>query len=372
MKKAFLIVTAVLLAVMLAGCNDIAKPEETLSNIVGYTDDGRAIVELELGVGLGDNTRAMHPILAAAAADYYEVVFFDNTGGKYYRTSWREGKIARLRIPTGNYNGTANYAYIFAGRYDDRMLLGVGKLTHVDGAAGTAITSGTGGTERVDFTVNALVTNVGNSLTLPSTGDYSTSTFNVTGADEGFITVNKAKVPVFLLGASSTANATFGFEFSDGTGGLLTGTNKTELQSRIIFDFANTTQKKFVTKPYAWPESIDDNPTDLLKTGLVFNGLPAAANGALPNPVSLTIATMPNDGKGKGGLCLLGIEIPVILANNTVADGIDPITWYFKGGLNNSLIDLGYDWMGMGGGVVIGSGNVLTGSGIIMGKDPTP
>jgi len=388
MKKAFFFGIAAVLALAVFSCDDFAAPQtEKTSNIVGYTADGRAILELELGAGTVNKARALHPTLAAAAADFYEVIFYDDntqdwgtapaTGPNagYYRTSWREGKTARIRVPAGDYGyvapnpgsadpdeayGNPSYAYIFAGRYDDGMLLGVGRLTSVDGAAVTVITAST---NNADFTVNALTTDVNNT---------ATSTFKVPGLPVATIKVNNVEgIPVFMIPRSSTAAATFGFHFSDdGLGTPVSDDLKAELQSRIIFDYANDASKKFTTKPYAWPDSVDDNPRDLDKTGLAFTGLPTAVNNPLPNPIGLTIATLADD-KGKGGLCLLGIDIPVILATDVPDDNDIPAkTWHFKGGLNNSLIDLGYENMGMGGAVVIGSGNVLSGSGIIVGKEP--
>ena len=385
MKKACLIVTIILLAVLMAGCENFSDQPETGSNVVGYTDDGRAIVELELGVGLGDDSRALHPTLAAAAADFYEVIFFDNTGGgKYYRKSWKEGQIARLPIPAGNYTGgttgTPSYAYIFAGRYDDMMLLGVGKLTKVNGSPGTTVD---GTTTRVDFEVIALATDVndGSAPTFTS----RPSTFAVTGGRIDSIIVNDVPaIPVFLVGKNlnstggpggtdNRAPATFGFTFKNKD--ETTPANAAELAGKIIYDLtaAATTPPKFTTKPYAWPNSVWDNPRDLdtrSPEGLIFTGLPTAVNQVLPNPIGLKIATLDDDTKGKGGLCLLGIEVPVLLATNAAADNSEAARkWFFKGGLNNSLIDIGYDYLGMGGAVVIGSGNVMSGSGIVVGKE---
>ena len=144
MKKACLIVTIILLAVLMAGCENFSDQKEAGSNVVGYTEDGRAIVELELGTSSNDNSRALHKLVAQAIADYYEVIFVDTgdtaatppRGKKIYRIAWREGNVAKLAVPAGvTYDNTTadnhGYAYIFAGRFSDKTLLGLGTIASV-------------------------------------------------------------------------------------------------------------------------------------------------------------------------------------------------------------------------------------------------
>ena len=348
MKKACLIGITARLALAVFSCGDFGIPQDegVKPVIVGYTADGRAIMEVELGVGLSDNARALHPVLAKAASDFYEVIFFDGTG--IYRASWREGRTARLRLPAADYFDSPNYAYIFGGRYEDKMLLGVGTIEKIDGAAVTTTANVTTTTTSIDFLLKALETDV--------TAVQTTSTFKPAAWQVQTLLVNEELVPVFMLPAnnsSSPAAATFNITCAN-----------SDLLDQIVYT-SSTKNGKYISKPYAWIDSIDDLPIDL--AGVTFTDT-FTLNTKVTLPIGLSITTSPDNSKGKGGLCLLGIEIPVYLKTNaTAANGQVAKTWYLKGGLNNSILDMGKVNTGMGGAVLIGSGNVLNGNGIEIG-----
>jgi len=357
MKKAFFFGIAALLALAVFSCGDIIP--QAVSNVVGYTADGREIVELDLGAGI-NNARALHPTLAAAASDFYEVVFYDNASTSLYRTSWREGRTVRLRLPTGNYDSSPNYAYIFAGRYDDLMLLGVGTIAnHYESTAPTVAVSGgtvTANTVKIDFLIEALTTNVTKVDTTSTfkTGKWAAGVFTAnTVSDSNWqvetIKVSDEEIPVFMLPANNTGNDAAAFDITCTT---------TTLLENIVYAGAAT----YISKPYAWIDSIDDLPINL--AGVTFLDT-MTANAQVTLPIHLQITTSSNNSKGKGGLCLLGIEVPVYLKSNAAAvNGAVAKIWKLKGGLNNSLLDMGYLNTGMGGAVLIGSGNVLGGNGI--------
>jgi hypothetical protein len=353
MKKAFIFGIAAFFALAVFSCN-IPQDEITTSNVVGYTDDGRAIVDLELGVGLSDNSRALHKVLAKAAADFYEVIFFDGTD--IYRTSWREGRTARLKLPAATYSGATNYAYIFAGRYEDMMLLGVGTIAnHYEaGAPGTAVPGAVIGTNtvKVDFTVTALETDVNATQTGVGASTFQPGTWSVQT-----IKVNDMNIPVFMFPANNTGDDTATFNITCATAGLL---------GQIVY---SGDAPKYVTKPYAWPDSRDDLPIDLASVNFPTDVTSTyTANDPVDFPIKLEIVTNPDDVvTGKGGLCLFGIEIPVLLKTNAPAangSAAAAKTWYLKGGLNNILLDMGKAQTGMGGAILIGSGNVLNGNGV--------
>ena len=355
MKKTLLLGIIALFALAIFSCDQFAIPQIP-NNIVGYTADGRAIVELEINpAGAG---RALHATLAQAGSDFYEVLFYDEDGDEYYRTSWREGRTARIRLPLGNYSGATaadSWGYIFAGRAEDMMLLAVGRMTHVNEVVGTTITTAS---TSVSFTVNALQTNVNKYPTTPTPPVGETaSTFQTTPFRVEEIKVGERDIPVFMLNAATSTPANFD----------ITGPS-TALLSQIIRQGDPT----FPTKPYAWPGSTEDLPIALNSVALTTSGAVGAPVG-FPFGVSITTLGNINAG-GKGGLCLLSFEFPVYLSSDEdSATGEAAKTWYLKGGLNNTILDIGHEYMGMGGSVLIGSGNVLGGSGLVINPaPPTP
>ena len=334
MKKALLLGFAALFALAVFSCDSFGIPK-TISNIVGYTDDGRAIVELDLNKDA--EARGLHATLAKAGTDFYEVLFYDDVGGGFYRTSWREGKTAKIRLPLGDYDGTTSYGYIFAGRAEDMMLLGVGKVTDIDGGGTTTEVTTT--STYVEFTVSALETDVKND---PINSTFIPAVWNVVE-----IKVGDNDIPVFMLDANITTNATFDINCAD-----------TSLFNQIILQGPAS----FPTKPYVWMGSDGDLPIDL-DTVTHIGGV---VDSPLPIPIDISILTFDNINANntKGGLCLLTYSIPVYLSDNATATGGAAKTWYLKGGLNNNILDEGYDLMGMGGAVLIGSGEVFSDSGL--------
>ena len=332
MKKALLLGLAALFVLAVFSCDSFGIPK-TANNIVGYTDDGRAIVELDLNPAGG--ARALHATLAQAGTDFYEVLFYDGTS--YFRISWKEGRTARVRLPLGDYGAAPNFGYIFAGRAEDMMLLGVGLVTAIDGS-GTATEVDTDST-KIEFTVTALATDVNNT---------ASSTFQTAPMRVETIKVGERDIPVFMLPANATTSATIN----------ITGPSPL-LFSQIIRQ-GNPT---FPTKSYIWEEEFPLDLDDVTYTGL------GAIGSAVTLPIAIDIDTFadinPIGIGGFGGLSQLSFEFPVYLSNNAASvTGEAAKTWYLKGGLNNALIDTGSAYMGLGGAVLIGSGNVLGGNGL--------
>jgi len=389
MKKSFFVLTAVLLAVMLAGCDNTGTPEA--SNIVGYTEDGRAIVSLEIGIsGLGDNARALNSTLAQAGTDFYEVVFVDYGSdaagtngartGKTYRTSWKEGGVARINIPTGvNYNNTTKTgafpadndlgsAYIFAGRGSDKTLLGVGKInsvTNVTAGTSTTITSPTTGyatiipdTTSVTFTIEPLETDITDSST-PSF--YGATASDVVRAAANTVTINDVDAPVFMLSGSTPTTAKFRL------GGTLTSGSAIKVHSSL-----NATGNYPGVRSLAFLDEGDIQPTDLVEADLdiITTGTPAAgqikAGETLTFPLTVTITpdvTGLPTGASIVGLAKIMFEIPVYLFDNTqamspVGNPVDAVTWYFRGGLKNTLVDMGPGKLSQNGAILLGFGDI--------------
>jgi len=389
MKKMIFAAVVVLLAVLVAGCDGFAPPEVAPSNVVGYTDDGRAIVELDLGFS-GGGAKALHALVGEAAADYYEVIF--NDGTNIYRTNWRDGRVAKLRVPAnvnvyydnlGTHTTPAinGYAYIIAGRYSDKTLLGIGEVKEVLEADGTVITPAktiTADATRVNFEITALETDINPTMSSagPPAVTFAWGGFQLTGTvppgtppSESSITiisVDEKGIPAFYVDDVNPTRATFTIKPA---GAALT---------TVALKIANATAVKGFSSPYVWSEgqaTLTKLATRNSITGVaVGTGAAYAAftNGdPLTFPIGITMTPELEDADGNTlsaadpGLALVYFEIPVYLYNNTnpPAVGTAPETWYFRGGLNNKLLDIGHNAMGLGGAVLVNVGDAFSGFG---------
>ncbi|MCL2139337.1 MAG: hypothetical protein FWH41_07380 [Treponema sp.] len=361
MKKTIFLGIAAVFTLAIFSCGNFAVPEaaEKVSNVVGYTEDGRAIVELSFGTGT--NSRALHRLLSEAVADFYEVVFYDPVGPDVYRISWREGSVAKLRVPSGvNYSNSAGngYAYIFAGRESDYTLLGVGTIDDVyEGATPTIGTTITANATRVDFEIVALETNVSDDSSTLSPGPLGTgvSTFRTTPFAPIVYKVNDVDIPIFAIDETTPTPATFE---------VTIGGNTSAERALLDCIIRATGSLQGYSKAFLVEGSI---PITSLLT-VTFPGISAIdAPLVFPFPIELT----PDPVYG-AGLCTFYFEIPVYLYNDdTPTYGSEAVTWMFKGGLNNSILDMGYENRSAGGAILLSVGDALDGgpgSLIISGK----
>ena len=366
MRKTFFFGLAVLLALAIVACDNFSEPAKAGSNVVGYTADGRAIVELDVSVGGSNGARALHETLAQAGVDYYEVIFVDHgnpgdpgTGGlpsdpgyvapidprtgSISRLSWREGAVAKLRVVTDvDYDNSLDVAnltdkgsaYVFAGRYSDKTLLAVGKLI-----APTLITDSM---TSVTFEIQALETNI--------TDDAATSTFQQTPVTDFYaqkMPINEVDVTVYSIFDDAATSATFDITNDLATDGLA--------KAIVVASTADAVK----TLPFILTEEGAAPPAKLASVTITN----ITANNPVAFPLRLTITpTIPGGGKAKAGLTRIFIDLPVYLYNNSTQDkGTDAVTWYFRSGLNNKFLDTGYDNMSLGGAILIGIGDVFAG-----------
>ena len=377
MKKVFFVVTAIMLAVLVAGCDENTSDQPKVgSNVVGYTEDGRAIMELEVGVGNKSHARALNKLIAEGVADFYEVIFYDNGSVAspvrpfaIYRTNWREGKVAKLRVPSGvtydNASGDNHgYAYIFAGKYSDRTLLGIGTLKLVK--EGSSTISGktiTQTTTEVEFLLEALETDVTgfNVANTTATPPERVSTFQQktpTAFDATLITIDEIKVPVFRIAESISFTD---FEFN------VTGSTLLSAGVIKVADKPTGTNRAFL-----WEENSTVPPTKLKEVNFPALDLPAAVDAPLVFPFDVRLTPeITNSKKAPGvkadpGLCKIFISIPIYLYNKgSEKNGKPAETWYFRGGANNTLVDYGYDVPSSGGAILIAVGPALGEAGAI-------
>ena len=336
---------------------------ENQPNIVGYTDDGRPIMELTINAGV---SRALTDVLARASVDFYEVVFFDGTN--YHRATWHRGQAGRLRVPAGatQYDVATN-AVLFAGIYDSKTLLAVGRLSHINGAAVSGATAVIGAdTTAVTFTLTSLVTNVS------ATG--ATSTFQITGptglpggasawATAGLGTLPTTTdsfgqtIPIFRI-PSRNEYAGYGNTptVSDGPVQAAFGIDTAAANINAFLPGIIVTDLNVVRTHLHDTNRPDGfvNVTGVINTtagSLGANPVQSAAPSALLTPINLllTVSTTGN----QNGLCRIYLDIPVV-AISTTASGT---TWFIRGGINNHQLDGGAAVNSLGGAILLGIGN---------------
>jgi hypothetical protein len=404
LKLVCLIGIAALCALAMVSCDGTTIPSKAVNNVLDDWDlSNEAPLEAgEFFIGFSQATgRSLSPHLARAGADYFEVIFTDGT--TVHRTTFRAGRYGRMEAPTlGDYdNSGALEAYIFAGRYDDQTLLGIGVLTNVDngnpgGWENPASTIIVQSTRRVRFTVQPLATDITTDFVKADPGDPSAlppvaptpassdSTFrpwlagnvNSTSIADYMakIMIDNYPAPIYLLPPDK---------------------NITNAQYDIFTDYPEAvrvatytgTLNTVTSRGYIWSDG-DYAPIEVpasvtnITSNTVVTPIPAAEAAVIGDGFRLMLNIKTDDAwidppynteKAHSGLGRLSIEIPVVMLtgqdsdNQTIPSLVPAITWYIRGGMNNALIDQGTafnDGRGsMGGAVMIGVGDVLTGAG---------
>ena len=359
MKKTYFVAAAVALAVFFAGCDGFLTPPEA------DNEEG-----LKISFKTTDGSRALTTPIAAAGADYFEVIFTNGT--RTVRTSWGGGAQGRIIPGNGDYDNTVGpgkgRAYIFAGR--NSTLLGVGVLTAVipdptlAPQSATATTIDMAYATEVVFTITALNTDVGGLLNPanppanagdPPNSDPALSTFTIelepgdpfSGNMVGALLLDASQdppltAPVFVVNPSPTGlDATFN----------ITNTNGANLPAGILSAIISKGTPRAIYSGYLWEAG---GAPLALTTADITNNLTAGAPLVLP----ITLDVIPGE---KAGLARLSIEIPVVLFADAQADnGAKPVAWYIRGGLNNTLHDQGAAFSdgdgSLGGAIIIGVG----------------
>ena len=418
MKKTYFVAAAVALAVFFAGCDGfLALPEadnEEGLKISFRTPDGSITT---------DGSRALTTPIAAAGADYFEVVF-DN-GSRKVRTSWGNGATGRIIPGNGNYNNSAiggsatvwdvdnattktsvfGKAYIFAGR--NGTLLGVGVLVEVnnDGGVGDEnpvlasridtyidIAKAT----EVVFEITALNTDVGGLRNPdPVTGEPRApnpglSTFQIevapsnpfSGQVVASLLLDKSQdppltAPVFVINPTTwndpgtpldpsddtAVPIDAQFDITDTKGKSFGHADYDDIRSAIIVKAAGT--PRVACSGFLW----EAGGSPFAKVEADFTNV--TTGSALNVPIQLEV--VPGD---KAGLSRLSIDIPVVMYDGLRADnGADPYNWYIRGGLNNTSADQGAMFSdgdgSLGGAVLIGVGEYnKNAAGLIIGFKP--
>jgi len=350
MKKSVLIVTAVLLAAMLAGCNDIATPEDE----VVYGPNGERLVPITFNIDKG-NQRSLISGIASTETDFYEVVF--EKGGTAFRRTWKAIDTATINIPA-NFDLLTDTAVLFGGQSGNGTLLAVGRVSAVtvNGtatpvstypittstpvpkgskvtfkmAAFDAFVSGNGGTTK--FSITAPIAYI-----TPTTGPTATLP---TQAYKG------VPIPVYELPAGATGTGAVTAEYLIGIGG---GTLAAYSHSQYI-------KVRAAGKINSMGPTLDNGQKKtLIANASITNA--ATVGSSLASPLLFKFDTTTN------GVCQIAFELPVCAMKD---DGDDSFHWVIRGGLNNGVFDdgsgaatIGASADATGGSILLGIGNYL-------------
>jgi len=374
MKRTFLALCAVLLVISMTTCNNVTAPLDTENEPPLFTEDGRPMVRLSIGVGNG-SARALTHALAKGTIDYYEVAFKDQAPGSttVYRTAWDYTKRGRLAVPAGNYN-TAAKAVLFAGRYSDKTLLAIGVLTNVDAGTGTLaspVTNILTTTTQVTFTLVPLlndistrskdddgaavppktflastfqITGPSNTGTIyPDAHNYTTAALGAAGKPIPSEKIFDTLYPIFAVppkgynpAADSTTPAepiTARYRVNCGEPDTVTGESSSQYGNffdGVFFPASTPALPRMVYT--AGNAYLEDYGTDVVAT------ISAVTHTLGKNPVDISITIDVKDSPNNG-LARLSVEVPAYPIDDLNTPGI----WYIRGGLSQSLLDGGID-----------------------------
>jgi len=368
MKRAFLVLTAVLLAVFMAGCDNFGAPEDGVGG-----NRVKIVIDQDSG-----NTRSLIHLVAESDMDFIEVIFAKRTAAgaaiilplveadnEIYREAWMLNNIGTIGIPDGfDIDDPKCLAVVFGGLRDGKILLAVGKISKVNSTAfvpsndhsnPTPIKNG----DTVTFKMAALTSMVTNSGT--NTGGRIPSSFKITATGTTTTTTDPAyiaptaviddlptlpfrgtNIPVYRVANSTEAGATaitaeykFGFSERETT---------SPFDPKPLADADFSKYGQYIIRK-------QDNPSIRTMGTTLENGYtkaalsvsittPFADGTELPQTLAFTIATQDS------GLCTLFFRIPVYMCGIDISksefkEDVRHTKWYVQSGLDNSVLDTG-------------------------------
>jgi len=367
MRRRFFVAFTVLLVVMLATC-DLFEPAARDSEPL-FTDDGRPMVRLSIGLGNKGASRAISsdqdPETFVNTTDgYYEVAFIDN--GTIYRAEWYGNDEGSIAVPMGIYTG-ATKAILFAGRDSDKTLLAIGIISEIDG---DSVADDLGGvaqiladTESVTFQMFALESGV--------TGNKATSSFFIEGPTQA------TPGPVDFTAKPIASYRGDGFVFTIPEHGY---TNSVD-DSLTATDSSLLNKTKNIVGLYKvkYGSAIND--------GSIFDGVIVkdddwvnAENYSNPTGKTVELVTrFPTQGEAvpinsgygefyfnidvedlsatEDGLHKIWIDVPVCAIGSEDSRS-SPVTWHIRGGLDNEELDSGNSATSTGGAFLLNVGGL--------------
>jgi len=342
-------------------------PDAVTYTDVVYTPDGKSVTIYLDGTTVpitNRQSRALSRELAIAGHDYFEVAFY-KAGSTPVRASWELMTDAHVN---GVYRGvdyqytsvgdadTANEgaAFLFVGKKTDKTLLGVGKLTRVNGVPGTTIGPNA---STVTFEVAALKCGID-----MSGCGFFTNYNNIAGGDSAVdtsntyrdeFTIDGIKFPIFKLRESNTTNAHYIFDVSGGgiasyLDGIILAGNGSYGKKQPRYSTANGRFQYASLR-------LDDKTVISAVNNTVPNSYdPLTAPVAFDNTVKVSFNTA-NTITGSSFGFVFEIPIYPLSAANSLE------TWYIRASYDSYWLDLDDGNIAehrAGGAVLIGTGNV--------------
>jgi len=357
MKKAFLVLTAVLLAVLMVGCNDFTP---------GVSGGSGNRVKIAIEQDSGSARSLLQPV-AESDMDYIEVIFARRTAAtgtevalplvaadnEIYREAWMLNNIGTIGIPDGfDVNDPKCLAVVFGGLKDGKILLAVGKISKVNSTAyvsGTATPIKNGDT--VTFKMVALTSAVTDDNTskfkITATGTTTTATdpdyiptTALTTPKLPTLKFRNTKIPVYRVANSTEAGSTaitatyeFGFSEKNPTAGSppVAVTTFSDYGKYII-------RKQDAPSIRTMGTTLENGYTKAALNVIITTTF--ANDDVLPQTIAFTITTQDS------GLCTIFFRIPVYMCGidtsvTPYGETVRHTKWYVQSGLDNSVLDTG-------------------------------
>jgi len=318
-----------------------------------------------------DYSRALSLSLAQFSHDYFEVVFLyrpvgGNSNGSddiVARASWEIGESAGVsgihRTPGGiNYGLVGSggisagngYAVLFVGRKADKTLLAVGTLSHVDGVSGAMIKNDT---KSVTFTLDALKTGV--------SGAAAQSDFKTAAGDSSFMDVSNDNTRIIPMQVAARIFPLFRFikmspnvpVRANYTFNVNSGSSFDNYRRGIIVSSPGTVE---VIEPrYTIGQNVYKGTALLHDKNTIINIVNnLTAGAAFANPVEFTFNVA---GTVDASVLSFVFHMPVHALTSAVdVTGGIPTQWYLRPGYDTGLYDLDDGNGGIGGAILIGTG----------------
>jgi hypothetical protein len=360
-------------------------PDEIIYTDVTYSPDGKSVTIYLDGTTVpmtNRQARGLSRELAIQGHDYFEVAFLYNADGTALpsandiiaRASWELMKDAHVSGVYGKGKGDAqNISYqavvrpsaiggaaiLFVGKKTDKTLLGVGRLSHVDGISGVYTINS--GTKSVTFAVDALISGVvGSRLTLP-TSSFMTSFGDTVSPQRNVINETNTRATGqgleedFHLGEIGVGFPLFKlredgylthakYEFFTASGANL---NTFGIIQAGLGNYEKR-QPRYPTRDgrFQYFSVILDNATQID----AVNNLVGNVGSTFQNPLLVAFNPAATE---KGSMCAFVFEVPVC----PLSTESDPGIWYMRPSYDSYWWDLD-DGRGAGGAVLIGYGDV--------------
>ncbi|MDR0596924.1 MAG: hypothetical protein LBG14_00245 [Treponema sp.] len=311
----FLIGSA-LAAILFGAC---MEPFDSSKNPLGQDDRGRRLVTIT--VNLEKAARSVNTPLARAYIDFYEVVFVGpGAVTEYYSAIATKGAGRRLslRVPAGDYTAYLNAGYLEPG--GEAVLLAQDSVTTAQAASAPW-----------SFSLKA--------LNLQVNGPKSPATTTTPGISDGsdpvYVQINNAAAPIRM----TSGGIPF---YAPAPGDPVAVIVTTGVKNMVDYGAGNVAVTPLSRKSDTPPVIVDITPSPAFtaSTGILTFGFTAPTAG--------------------NGLSNVGFDVTVAAVAAARSNGLEPVYWHIRNGLNVDVYDNGLnDATNTGAGLVFAFGTAL-------------